>query len=209
MTVGTLLRHTWVLAESSGHRATVALLVLTLIGMVFDLVPDISLIWLVPFGLVTFYTQFRVTAGLLGELGFVKGGSAGFITFLVLSLVMTFAVVAGLILLVVPGIILLVRWSIAVPILMAEHAATKGALTESWRRTKGKSWPLYWAWLIYGLIVIPASIAAEYASSLQSVPISLLANLLFSGSTFLLWHLSVAAYIQLTHAAGTTTLEPA
>jgi hypothetical protein len=56
---------------------------------------------------------------------------------------MTIAVGAGLILLIVPGVLLYIMWSVASPALVAERTGVFGALARSSALTKGARWKVF------------------------------------------------------------------
>jgi hypothetical protein len=69
-----------------------------------------------------------------------------------------FAIVFGLILLVVPGIILLVRWSAASGYVIGAGQGVMDSLGLSWEATKGHGWAIFFAGLVLfvGIIVAGA-----------------------------------------------------
>ena len=69
-----------------------------------------------------------------------------------------FAIVFGLILLVVPGIILLVRWSAASGYVIGAGQGVMDSLGSSWEATKGHGWAIFFAGLVLfvGIIVAGA-----------------------------------------------------
>jgi hypothetical protein len=75
-----------------------------------------------------------------------------------LALLMSLGVVLGAILLVVPGIILAVMWSVSVPVMVVEGGGPINALGRSRALTKGSRWK------IFGLVVV--AILISYALSL-------------------------------------------
>lgn len=71
-----------------------------------------------------------------------------FFPILLTSLVVTLAFMLGLFLLIVPGILLLVRWSVAVPVLIQERLNILDSMARSRDLTKGSRWALLGLWLI-------------------------------------------------------------
>ena len=71
-----------------------------------------------------------------------------FFPVLLTSLVVTLATMLGLILLVVPGILLLLRWSVAIPVLIQERHNILDSMARSRDLTKGNRWALLGLWLI-------------------------------------------------------------
>ncbi|WP_143748347.1 hypothetical protein [Mesorhizobium carmichaelinearum] len=73
---------------------------------------------------------------------------AMFFPVLLTSLVVTLAIVLGLVLLIVPGILLLLRWSVAMPVLIQERRNILDSMARSRDLTKESRWALLGLWLI-------------------------------------------------------------
>jgi len=86
-----------------------------------------------------------------------------------ISLLTSLAALVGFILLVIPGIIVLVRFAFGSTILVVERRKGRKALGRSWRLAKGRFWRLLGAFLL-------AFIMAAVVASVLSIP----GNLLFS-----------------------------
>ena len=105
--------------------------------------------------------------------------------------------IIGIFLLVLPGLYLLARWSIGVPIVVAEGKGMGAALGGSWTRTRGKAVPICLAFLVVGTglvasVVLDLFLIPEYG---PAPPVPMLAsNLLAYGSTVLSWFLAMAIY---------------
>lgn len=82
------------------------------------------------------------------------------------ALVAGLGVGLGLILLVVPGLILLTMWYVAVPAAVVEHTGVGDALRRSADLTSGSRWPVFGFILVMLLIVIGVSIVATLPVSL-------------------------------------------
>ncbi len=83
--------------------------------------------------------------------------SAGFALLLpvtVIAILSLLGMALGLLLLVVPGIILAVGWSVAVPVKVVERASIKDSFGRSWELTKGYRWKILGLVLLYVLVVI-------------------------------------------------------
>jgi hypothetical protein len=72
---------------------------------------------------------------------------AAFLPLLLLTLVMIVGIAGGSVLLIVPGIIIALNWSVAVPARLVEHVTLGGALNRSKELTRGHRWA------IFGLLV--------------------------------------------------------
>jgi hypothetical protein len=80
-----------------------------------------------------------------------------------ISLLATLGAALGLLLLVVPGVILFLRWSVAAPVLVQERRGVFGSMTRSAELTKGSRWPLLGIWVIVMVGAIALELALERA----------------------------------------------
>ena len=83
-----------------------------------------------------------------------------FLPFIGLAVITTLAVMVGLIALVIPGLYLITRWSIAAPILMVDGKGPIKAMQDSWDRTKGSDFSILVAVLLFYGVPTLASVAA-------------------------------------------------
>ncbi len=109
------------------------------------------------------------------------------------GLVFGIGVVLGLVLLVVPGVLLLVAGSVAVPAAVVERPGVLGALRRSFALTRGRRWTLFAAglavmtvvWVLAAVVQVGATVLATALLPPQRAPlavlvISQLGNVLFS-----------------------------
>lgn len=82
----------------------------------------------------------------------VSPGLSGFWPYLGLAIVSGLGTSLALILLIIPGIIVMIRWSAANGFLIGSDKAIVDSLSASWEATRGHSWPIFFA----GLIVLVA-----------------------------------------------------
>jgi hypothetical protein len=76
-----------------------------------------------------------------------------FLPYIGLSLLYTLGVMLGFIVIILPGLFIMARWSIAQPLMVGGGRGVMAALGESWERTKDKEFQALGAWL--ALIVLP------------------------------------------------------
>lgn len=62
-------------------------------------------------------------------------------------------VACGLVLLIVPGLILLTRWILVVPVIVLEKKSAGDSFGRSWQLVKGSSWPVFWLILLTLLVL--------------------------------------------------------
>lgn len=113
-----------------------------LFGLVSAIVSIVAAYWLL--------TQFLAARGRL-----LPGGSR-FWPYIGMSILSVLGVVLGFILLIVPGIILMIRWSAASGFLIGGREGMTDALGASWEATKGHSWPIFFAAILMFLAVVVA-----------------------------------------------------
>ena len=152
----------------------------------------------VPSLVVTIYGQFVVVERLLRDRlpdgkGYRRFGSifgSGFLSGLAIAL--------ALVALVIPGIYLVARWSIAVPTIVAENRSSSESLTASWERTAASILPIFLVYLV-AMIVWGGSIWLSIVFSTGTIDVNsmmliVLGNALVGGVSVLGWVLSVAIY---------------
>ena len=187
------------LLGQSGARAAVALGLLAGLGAVVDLgmtseaaVPGAEFL----LSVLTVVTQYWLTRTLLGDVGMMTSLRARFPPFFLLGVVSTVGIALGLILLVVPGVLLFVRWSMAGPVLLAQDEGVLDSLRRSWSYTAGHFWPIFFALV---MIYLPCFTLAVCAIAVEQylpspVPAIIVANACVYGGIVLGWHAAVAIY---------------
>ena len=80
--------------------------------------------------------------------GSLTVGLRNFLSLIVVTILFAIAVVCGLVLLVVPGVMLACAWCVAAPSLVADRTGIFAAFSRSAELTRGSRWP------IFGLVVI-------------------------------------------------------
>jgi hypothetical protein len=80
--------------------------------------------------------------------GFKRLGSV-----ILVSVLVGLAVVGGFILLIIPGIIFLVLFSVSIPVLIVENRRGREAMRRSWNLAKGHFWHAFGVIIVAGLIV--------------------------------------------------------
>lgn len=89
-----------------------------------------------------------------------------------LTLVSGLAMMIGFMLLVVPGIFLLVIWSVSVPVMVEERLGVFSSLSRSAELTLGSRWPVFGLLvLVYVLAIVLAVVAGLYSSDAYADPL--------------------------------------
>jgi hypothetical protein len=140
--------------------------------------------------------QYWATRAALRQVGAVPTQAGRFGPFFLLGIVSSLAYFLGFALLVVPGILLVVRWWMAVPILLDSNAGVFESLKESWRGTKGGFWPIFRLLVAIWSPVVLASVAfgPVFAEGQTGIVGPLALNLALYASLVAGWYAAVATY---------------
>jgi hypothetical protein len=94
-------------------------------------------------------------------------GLARFWSVVLIVILVALAIIAGFILLVIPGFIVLTRLTCAVPALVVEGRRGRSALSRSWNLVKGRGWPVFGTIIVAGIItsVVSAIFTAPFTNS--------------------------------------------
>jgi hypothetical protein len=90
-----------------------------------------------------------------------RSGEDMFFAYFGLTILYTLGTWAGLIALVLPGLVIMARWSLAAPMMLARGDGVMRALGGSWERTKGNEFQIIVAMLALYLVPIALIIAAS------------------------------------------------
>ncbi len=98
---------------------------------------------------------------LLKKTGFKDKGEGGHIVpFFGLSILYTLGVGLGFVLIIIPGLIVMARWSVAQPLFISRGGGVMESLGQSWNQTRGNEFPIIIAGLAMTIIFFAISFAA-------------------------------------------------
>lgn len=201
--MGELFRRTWILIQRNGKASAIAVAILTPVLGFFG--PGII-------GLATMvYAQYELTYSALARIDLLDSGYRGrrFVAVGALLLLNYLIIVAGLFLLVVPGIILAARLIASVPALIAEETGVFEALKVSWVRTRSNTLSISMAiaaLLAVGFAVLVAlsfgirgavdvlGSSSEAVSTVALLGLGVLIFGLLAAMLVTYWHMAVAVY---------------
>jgi hypothetical protein len=171
-----------------------AFVMMTAIGVAGDLGPLASSavsLFLLP---VQLLFQYELTLAALAKLGLAeRQGRRRLWALLGLGILGGLGILLGVVLLILPGLYLYVRWSLATPILIAEGAGPVEALTRSGQEVSGRFWPVAGLFLLVGLPWL-----AGTSMEILLAPLTLLSSLLSNGLAYLsiimAWCAAIAVY---------------
>ncbi|MCK0128625.1 glycerophosphoryl diester phosphodiesterase membrane domain-containing protein [Erythrobacter sp. F6033] len=104
----------------------------------------------------------------------------------------------GILLLIVPGIILIVRWSLALPLVIEGKLPAMDTFGESWEKTSGHSWSIFGAAVILAIsIFIVSAVLGGFTgllSGFSSIPIIVASAIADSVASAIFIGLAIAIY---------------
>lgn len=149
--------------------------------------------------IVNVVVQYYFVEALLGKAATSEGKTGKYGSLFLAGLLASLGIVAGLILLILPGIFLAARWSLSTPFIIAEGLSGSDALTASWKTTAESRWPLFAIFLLgtvglvlafFGIGVLEAVLALQEDGIVASVIANFMTSLWVVGG----WVLGVAIY---------------
>ena len=118
-----------------------------------------------------------------------------------LSVLSTLGIGLGFIVLILPGLFLMARWSLAQPLMLARGDGIMKALGESWERTKGNEFTIILAALALAILFILVSVLVPFQFGAQSIvglviaqTAGAVASIIFASMRVALYALMVAAH---------------
>lgn len=197
LTSQALLADTLALLRQGVGRATIALVVLTAMGVFADMAAPTANQLNFLISAAGLAMQYWLSGVLLKELGLRQVSGARFWQMFGVCLLTNIGILLGFVFLIVPGIILLVRWSISVPYVISDdQIGVIEAIQRSWEETGDAFWPILLTLLIFYLPVGLASFAAGYfpgfetGNAISSIAFNLFLNAGLIGG----WHVAVAVF---------------
>lgn len=170
-------------------------------GFGFQLTSDLFSQGLVAlaFGLIAFVLSIALTYWLYA--GMVRGTMAmdfdRFWPYLGIYILSSIAIAFGLLLVLVPGIILAVRWCPILPLVVRGQTPAMDTFGESWKMTSGAGWSIFGAIIVLGIAMIVVSgviVGGSVFGGSNSLIASAMEALAEHGSTAVFAAFAVGAY---------------
>ncbi len=156
--------------------------------------------------LAAIVAQYLLIEAMLKQTGlFSADTTRRYLPFLGQSILLSLGIVLGLILLIIPGLLLAARWSLASPLLVGEHKGAVEAIRESWELTRGHTAALLVAALVLLLIMVAAVALAAGASQIDETLGIVLTEMAANAVSVIFGGFGVAAYGMLRFPARKLT----
>jgi hypothetical protein len=165
--VGALLGRTWTSIASAPAEVGAYILAMSAFGSFIDIYFDESAGGYFVVTVASFIAGYFLLRAMLGKCGLLsEQGVGGLGAYFGTSIVGGLGMVFALIVFIIPGIVLMTRWSAAFALLVAEDKGVD-ALGDSWDLTAGNFWPIFAATLvgIVPLLVLVIALGASVAFS--------------------------------------------
>jgi uncharacterized membrane protein len=114
----------------------------------------------------------------------------------------------GFMLLIVPGIILWLRWSVAVPVLVQERRGVFGSMKRSRELTKGSRWALFGFWIVLIIAVIVIQLVLSQVVMVFGVTTALILDALVTSVVSVVTSVAPAvSYVELRQVKEGTSVD--
>lgn len=110
---------------------------------------------------ISIVASYALLHTMLRKLGFLPQGTEdAFLPYIGLSVLYTLGVGLGFILIILPGLFLMARWSVASPLLLVRGKGVIKAMKDSWEQTKGNEFPIIIAVVLLMILFVGISFGA-------------------------------------------------
>ena len=131
-----------------------------------------------------------------------------FLPALGIAILVGLGITIGFILLIVPGIILFLRWVVAVPVLVQERQGVLGSMGRSAALTQGNRWALFGLFVVIVIILIVVQIVVGFVVALFGGIIALVLGLVVQSILSTIFSTATAvSYVQLREAKEGTSVQ--
>jgi hypothetical protein len=191
-----MLAKTATLVRETPWLALFAVAFLVAIDTLGDRLPGFGQLVGIPRLLVSLAFQYGVTLLVLERQGLAeRGARARFWALLGLNIVSGVGILLGFVLLVLPGIYLLVRWTVAVPVLIAERSGVIESLTRSGKEIEGRFWPVLGVSLVFWTMFVLATAGVLALGTEGSLLVPIAVNTVLDAGLVGYWYAAVAIYM--------------
>lgn len=152
-------------------------------------------LWQMSVGIASILGMYLLIEAMLKDAGLMSyEGSRRFPAYFGQAIIIGFGVAFGLLFLIVPGLILAARWSVAQPILVGQGRGVFAAMSDSWELTRGHTVTIIIAAIVLFALAIVAGVLFTLSMSEESLVGIILSQLVSNGVSAASLAFTVALY---------------
>lgn len=157
---------------------------------------------------LTVVASYLLLQSVLGNSGRLRDRSTRIWAYVGMSILAFLGMAVGFMLLIVPGIIIAVRWAASSGFLIGARKGIIESLGASWEATRGYSWPIFFAALILiiGLVIVAGVLVGSVTFTGITVLVAFLSSVVDAASNALFLVFGLAVYM-LVHDDSEHTAE--
>lgn len=125
---------------------------------------------------ITFVAQYLLTRKFLESRGEILASDNRIWLFVGMNILMWLGLMFGFLLLIVPGLVLLTRWTCASALLVSGREGVVSSLGQSWEMTDGHGWPIFGGYVVLFIATVFLSAAFFGGMFATDQPFSLLTS---------------------------------
>lgn len=116
----------------------------------------------------------------------MRAGLTVFVPLIILAILYSVAIAFGLVLLIVPGLIVMVAWSVAAPAIVEEKHGILESIRRSNHLTRGARWKIFWLMVAVGILATLVSGTVEMTAGVDDAdPVAAFGNPIYLLATTL------------------------
>ncbi|MDE2596345.1 MAG: glycerophosphoryl diester phosphodiesterase membrane domain-containing protein [Sphingomonadales bacterium] len=105
---------------------------------------------------VSIFIGYHVLEAVLEQEGLLHDTGSGrrYGSYIGASILSGLGMILGMLLLILPGVLLMARWSVALPFIIGEGCTATEGMSKSWEATRGSTWSILAMYLIFGVLFL-------------------------------------------------------
>ena len=148
---------------------------------------------------LTVIASYFLIQEVLKSMGRLREGGTRIWAYIGMSILSVLGMIVGFILLVIPGIIIMIRWSAASGFLVGAREGVTESLSASWEATRGHSWAIFFAGLVLliGFAILSGVLAGgAFATGVEILFLTISGTVdAFSNALFITFGIAVYALV--------------
>ncbi|WFL77295.1 hypothetical protein P7228_15090 [Altererythrobacter arenosus] len=149
--------------------------------------------------IITIVASYLLLARFLESAGRLRDTETRIWAYVGMAILSGLAIALGFVLLIVPGLILMVRWSAASGFLIGARRGVTESLGASWEATRGYSWPIFFAGvvLLIGVVVVGGALGGAVGFAGNDLAIAIVSSVAEAASSAIFLAFGIGVYLLL------------